>query len=74
MNNVRVLSKKFKITNIRIKKNNNLRKGDLCKKNIDINDINYSKKFWELNKEYKKWVYNNDIIRINFKFDYYIKI
>ena len=58
MNNIRVLSKKFKITNIRIKKkvyNNNLKIEKLCKKgNIDINDINYSKKFWELNKEYKK--------------------
>lgn len=58
MNNmIRGLSKKIKITNIRIKKkvyNNNLKIEKLCKKgNIDINDINYSKSFWELNKEYK---------------------
>lgn len=58
MNNmIRGLSKKFKISNIRIKKkvyNNNLKIEKLCKKgNIDINDINYSKSFWELNKEYK---------------------
>lgn len=54
---IRGLSKKIKITNIRIKKkvyNNNLKIEKLCKKgNIDINDINYSKSFWELNKEYK---------------------
>ena len=58
MNNmIRGLSKKIKITNIRIKNkvyNNNLKIEKLCKKgNIDINDINYSKSFWELNKEYK---------------------
>ena len=58
MNNmIRGLSKKIKITNKRIKKkvyNNNLKIEKLCKKgNIDINDINYSKSFWELNKEYK---------------------